>query len=147
MVLDLEGVKKYIPHRDPVLFVDSVKEFKANEYVIAEKKFNGDMEIFKGHFPGFPVLPGVVVVEALAQTAALLVNLSQEKTADESLFFFMSVESAKFRMPVNPDEQVTLKVELVRKRGVVFRFAGTAMVDGKVVANASFTAKWAQREA
>jgi 3-hydroxyacyl-[acyl-carrier-protein] dehydratase len=138
-------VKDLIPHREPILLVDEIVEFKQDELLKATRYFANDDPAFTGHFPGFPVLPGVLSIEALAQAGACFVNLNQGKTADESLFFFMSVESAKFRNPVMPNTTLNLDVDLIKQRRDVYKFHGIASANGKKVTEAIFTAKWAPK--
>lgn len=135
------NVKDLIPHREPMLLVDDVLTFESEKSIHAQRVFAEDDPIFKGHFPGHPVLPGVLAIEALAQTGALLVNLSLNKTAKETLFYFMSIESSKFRSMILPGNTVDLNVEMVKRRGTVFRFEGKASVNGKVATEVAFTAK------
>tara|TARA_R110000868_G_scaffold190862_1_gene434884 strand:- start:186572 stop:187006 length:435 start_codon:yes stop_codon:yes gene_type:complete len=135
------NVKELIPHRDPILLVDEIIEAKAFEYIKAVKHVKEDDEVFKGHFPGYPVWPGVYAIEAVAQTGACLVNLSLEKNAAGTIFYFMSVDHAKFRAPIGPNDKLDLMVSQVKQRGTIFKFKGTVSVSGKVVAEVAFTAK------
>lgn len=140
------NVKELIPHREPILLVDNILEFTKDATLKADRYFAENDPYFEGHFPGFPVLPGVLSIEALAQAGACFVNLNQNKTAKESLFFFMAVESAKFRNPVMPNTTLTLDVELIKQRRDVYKFHGIASSEGKKVTEAIFTAKWAPKE-
>lgn len=135
------NVKDLIPHREPMLLVDEVVEVENEKFIHAQRTFKEDDPIFEGHFPGHPVLPGVLGIEALAQAGALLVNISLGKNAKNTLFYFMSVEGSKFRSMILPGDTVDLEVELVKRRGMVFRFSGKASVSGKVATEVSFTAK------
>ncbi|MFT7433817.1 MAG: 3-hydroxyacyl-[acyl-carrier-protein] dehydratase [Alphaproteobacteria bacterium] len=135
------NVKELIPHRDPILLVDDIIEAKAFDFIKAVKTVRTDDPVFKGHFPSHPVWPGVYAIEALAQTGACLVNLSLEKNAAGTIFYFMSVDSAKFRSPVMPGDKLDLMVKQVKNRATVFKFEGTVKVADKVVAEVAFTAK------
>lgn len=135
------NVKDLIPHREPMLLVDHVVGFESEKSIHAQRTFEEDDPIFKGHFPGHPVLPGVLAIEALAQTGALLVNLSLQKKATETLFYFMSIDSSKFRSMILPGHTLDLKVSLIKRRGTVFRFKGEAIVEGRVATEVVFTAK------
>lgn len=141
------NVKDLIPHREPMLLVDHVVTFENGKSIHAQRTFKETDPIFKGHFPSYPVLPGVLAIEALAQTGALLVNLSLKKTAKETLFYFMSIENSKFRSMILPNHTLDLNVEMVKRRGNVFRFVGKASVEGKVATEVTFTAKLEEVEA
>jgi 3-hydroxyacyl-[acyl-carrier-protein] dehydratase len=140
------NVKELIPHREPMLLVDEVVDFTKGDALKATKHFSQNDPVFAGHFPGFPVLPGVLSIEALAQASACFVNLNQGKTAEESLFFFMSLDSAKFRNPILPGTKVELDVRLIKQRRDVYKFQGTASANGEKVTEATFTAKWAPKQ-
>lgn len=139
------NVKELIPHREPILLVDEITSFEEGKSLTGKRHFPEGDPLFTGHFPGFPILPGVLSVEALAQAGACFVNISKDKTAEESLFFFMSVDNVKFRNPVTPGMTVELSVDLLKHRGDVYKFAGMATSEGKVVAESTFTAKWAAK--
>ena len=141
MAVESYVIEELIPHRSPMLLVDTVLDVTPFEFIKAERTFAKDDPIFGGHFPGHPVLPGVLGIEALAQAGALLVNISVGKKSHETLFFFMSIEKSKFRLPIYPGDVVTLEVKMVRKRGNVFRFEAQAKLGEKVASEVSFTAK------
>ena len=109
--LTLKEIKKLIPHREPMLLIDKVKVVKHFEKAIGEKKIKNNDYYFKGHFPNKPIMPGVFIIEALAQTASVLVMHSLKKTADNKLVYFMSLENAKFRKPVMPNSKLYLYVK------------------------------------
>lgn len=137
-MIDVNELKNYIPHRFPFLLVDRVTEVEKSKKAVGIKNVSANEYFFEGHFPGNPIMPGVLIVEALAQTAGILTNVSAEKKYKG--VYFMSIEKAKFRKPVVPGDQLRLEVELVRQRSTVLRFSGLAKVDDKVVAEAEFTA-------
>ncbi|MAF31265.1 MAG: 3-hydroxyacyl-[acyl-carrier-protein] dehydratase FabZ [Magnetococcales bacterium] len=134
-------VQDLIPHRDPILLVDHITQAEPYKFIKATKKVKEDEEVFKGHFPSHPVWPGVYAIEAIAQTGACLVNLSLEKKAEETIFYFMSVDSAKFRQPIAPGDELELEVTQEKMRGTIFKFAGQVKVAGQIAAEVAFTAK------
>jgi 3-hydroxyacyl-[acyl-carrier-protein] dehydratase len=138
--LDIERIIEMIPHRYPFLMIDRVIETIADVSAIGIKNVSINENFFQGHFPGKPVMPGVLIVEAMAQTAAVLVVQTLGKEAEGKLVYFMSVDNARFRRPVGPGDTLHIHVEKQRQRGPVWKFAGTAKVDGKVCAEAVFAA-------
>ncbi len=139
-------IEHYLPHRPPMLFVDEVLEVVPHESLKARKVFPAELDVFKGHFPGHPVLPGVFTVEALAQAAALLVNISHDLSAEQTLFSFMSIETTRFRAPVLPNDIVELNVQQERARLDVYKFTAQAFVGDKRVAETGFAAKLIRKE-
>lgn len=146
-VFNIEKVKSLIPHRYPFLLVDKVLEItEAN--IKALKNVTINEPFFQGHFPGSPVMPGVLIVEALAQAAGVLMGNAIERSGasmEDKLMFFMSIDNVKFRQVVVPGDQVHLQVELTQKRASIAKFAGKALVDGKVVTEANFMAMISDR--
>ncbi|MGO1117494.1 3-hydroxyacyl-ACP dehydratase FabZ [Rhodovibrionaceae bacterium A322] len=138
--VDILGIMDRIPHRYPFLLLDRVIDIQLGESAVGLKNVTLNEPHFQGHFPRQPVMPGVLIVEAMAQTAAVLVVETLEGEAAGKLVYFMSIEGAKFRKTVVPGDQLLLNVTKTRNRGPVWRFDGEATVDGKVVAEASFTA-------
>tara|TARA_B100001750_G_scaffold222057_1_gene211138 strand:+ start:185 stop:631 length:447 start_codon:yes stop_codon:yes gene_type:complete len=138
--LTLKEIKKLIPHREPMLLIDKVKVVKHFEKAIGEKKIKNNDYYFKGHFPNKPIMPGVFIIEALAQTASVLVMHSLKKTADKKLVYFMSLENAKFRKPVMPNSKLYLYVKKKQHRGKVWKFSGEAKVNNIKVAEAIYSA-------
>ena len=138
--LTLKDIKKLIPHREPMLLIDKVKIVKHLESAIGEKKIKNNEHFFKGHFPNKPIMPGVFIIEALAQTASVLVMHSLKKTSDNKLVYFMSLENAKFRKPVVPNSTLILNVKKKQHRGLVWKFSGEAIVGKAKVANATYSA-------
>ena len=138
--LTLKEIKKLIPHREPMLLIDKVKVVKHFEKAIGEKKIKNNEHFFKGHFPNKPIMPGVFIIEALAQTASVLVMHSLKKTADKKLVYFMSLENAKFRKPVMPNSKLYLYVKKKQHRGKVWKFSGEAKVNNIKVAEAIYSA-------
>lgn len=137
---DVSGIMEMIPHRYPFLMVDRIIEARANYGAIGLKNVSMNEHYFAGHFPAKPVMPGVLIIEALAQTAAVLVVHTLGPGAMGKLVYFMSVESARFRHPVVPGDQLELHVLKERSRGTVWKFSGEARVSDRVCAEAVFTA-------
>ncbi len=138
--LDVRRVMAALPHRYPMLLVDRVERIVPGESITAIKAVSMNEGFFQGHFPGRPIMPGVLIVEALAQAAGVLAVESFELAGSGKLVYFMAIEGAKFRNPVEPGCLLKLDVEFVQKRATVSKFAGKASVDGKTVAEANFTA-------
>lgn len=138
--IDINQIIKMIPHRYPFLLVDKVIDLEHGESAVGIKNVTINEPFFQGHFPGHPVMPGVLIIESMAQTAAIVVVDAMGGENEGKLVYFMSVESAKFRRPVGPGDCLHIHVTKVRARGAVWRFQGYAKVDGKVVAEALFTA-------
>jgi len=138
--LTLKDIKKLIPHREPMLLIDKVKVVKHLESAIGEKKIKNNEHFFKGHFPNKPIMPGVFIIEALAQTASVLVMHSLKMTSDNKLVYFMSLENAKFRKPVMPNSKLYLYVKKKQHRGLVWKFSGEAKVNNIKVAEAIYSA-------
>ena len=136
--LDRNYVKKYLPHRDPMLFIDRVKVLSENAITI-ESDVDPDAAYFKGHFPGMPIMPGVLIIETVAQAGALLVSLTRGLSADKFIAF-SNVDAVKFRRPVEPGEVLTIDVEIEKIRLPFYKFIGTAKVDGKLAASLKFAA-------
>lgn len=137
---DLDRIKRMIPHRDPFLLIDSVRDIRNSEFAIGEKAVTGEEYFFEGHFPGRPIMPGVLIVEAMAQTAAVLVVQTLDMVDQGKLVYFMTVDKTRFRAPVLPGAALELHVSVQRSKGRVWKFSGVAKVDGKAVAEAEFGA-------
>lgn len=138
--IDRERIMEMIPHRDPFLMIDAVTDVVANERATGIKRVSPDEYYFRGHFPARPVMPGVVIIEAMAQTAAVLVVRTLGPASEGKLVYFMSVENAKFRQPVIPGNRLHIHVTKLQNRGNVWKFKGEAKVEGKRVADAVFAA-------
>ena len=137
---DIRQVMAALPHRYPMLLVDRVSELVVDERITAIKAVTINESFFQGHFPGRPIMPGVLIVEALAQAAGVLAVESLGLAGSGKLVYFMAIDGAKFRTPVEPGCLLELKVSFVQKRSSVCKFAGQAFVDGKLAAEANFTA-------
>lgn len=138
--LDIRGVMAALPHRYPMLLVDRVESLIPDQSISAIKAVTINEQFFQGHFPGRPIMPGVLIVEALAQAAGVLAVQSLGLANSGKLVYFMAIDGAKFRQPVEPGVLLRLDVEFVQKRATVCKFTGRASVDGKLAAEANFTA-------
>ncbi len=138
--LDIRAVLAALPHRYPMLLVDRVAELIPDQSIRAIKAVSFNESFFQGHFPGRPIMPGVLQIEALAQAAGILAVESLGLAGSGKLVYFMAIEGAKFRAPVEPGCLLTLEAEFVQKRASVCKFAGRASVDGKLTCETSFTA-------
>ena len=137
ITLDINGVMKYLPHRYPFLLVDRVLEFESGKSIRALKNVTCNEPYFTGHFPHRPLMPGVIIIEALAQTAGLLAFLTADVIPDEDTrFYFVGIDKARFRKPVEPGDQLILIVNLERNFKGIYRLACRAEVAGEEVANA-----------
>ena len=137
--LDIEAIKEMIPHRHPFLMIDGVINLVPDVEVTGIKNVTGEEDFFEGHFPGHPIMPGVLIVEAMAQTSAILVIGTVGKQPG-SMVYFMSVDQARFRKPVFPGDRLMLHVVKKRNRGKVWKFKGEARVGDNLVAEATFSA-------
>ena len=137
---DLAKIMELIPHRFPFLFIDKVTRLVPGERSVGIKNVTINEPFFAGHFPGQPIMPGVLLIEAMAQTAGVTVMAAKQETESTPLVYFMTVDSARFRKPVVPGDVVELHVEKLQARGAVWKFKGEAIVDGVRKAEAVFTA-------
>jgi 3-hydroxyacyl-[acyl-carrier-protein] dehydratase len=139
-VVDIQRIMRSIPHRYPFLLVDRMIEVIPNVSAIGVKNVSINEPFFAGHFPGHPVMPGVLLIESMAQTAGALVVITLGPAAEGRVVYFMSIEGAKFRRPVVPGDQVLIHVVKERNRGNVWKFHAVAKVDGVAVAEATYSA-------
>ena len=139
MILNIEEIKKIIPHRDPFLFLNSLEIIEDNNKGIGKMIFNENDYFFEGHFPNNPIVPGVVIVEAMAQTAGVVVSQKLSKNHDQSVLF-MSINKAKFRKPVLPNYKIIFYVELLNNLKNVYKFLGKAYHNDAIVAESEFSA-------
>jgi 3-hydroxyacyl-[acyl-carrier-protein] dehydratase len=138
--IELPRIMEMIPHRHPFLMIDKVVDAVANQRATGIKNLSADEYYFKGHFPARAVMPGVLIIEAMAQTAAVLVVHTLGAESEGKLVYFMSVDSARFRRPVFPPARLEIHVTKQRNRGNVWKFEGTAKIGGDVMAEAVFAA-------
>lgn len=138
--VDIKRILQMIPHRYPMLMVDRVVDMHLDASAIGIKNVSINEPFFQGHFPSEPVMPGVLIVEAMAQTAAVLVVATFGADSEGKLVYFMTIDGVRFRRPVVPGDRLELHVSKVQSRANVWKFAGKAIVEGKVAAEATFAA-------
>jgi 3-hydroxyacyl-[acyl-carrier-protein] dehydratase len=143
-MMDIKEIQKLLPHRYPFLLVDRIIDIEPGIKAVGIKNVTINEEFFQGHFPGHPVMPGVLIIEALAQVAGVLAFRSG--VSEGRSVYFMSIEKAKFRKPVVPGDQLRLEISVLQQRGNVWKFSGNAVVEEKVVAEAEFTAMVTDRD-
>ncbi len=139
MKLDIQEIKKLIPHREPFLFVDTCEIVVPGEHGKSKKYFSENEYFFKGHFPNNPIVPGVIIVEAMAQTAGIVVSYKLRDFKEKSVLF-MSVNKAKFRKPILPNEQVSFEVKIVNRVRDVYKFEGICFKDDIKTSESEFSA-------
>ncbi|MEM9468964.1 MAG: 3-hydroxyacyl-ACP dehydratase FabZ [Pseudomonadota bacterium] len=139
-IIDVQQIMKMIPHRYPILLVDRIIDFEPDQYAVGLKNVTMNEPHFTGHFPGIPVMPGVLIVEAMAQTAAILVVETLGEEAMGKVVYFMTIDNARFRKPVGPGDALHIHVEKVRNKGPVWKFSGVAKVGDTVCAEATISA-------
>ncbi len=135
--MDIHSILKHLPHRYPFLLIDRVLDYKEGEYLTAYKNVTYNENYFVGHFPIRPVMPGVLILEALAQATGILAfKTNGTMPTDKSLYYFVGIDKARFKQPVEPGDQLVLEVKLDKKKGPIWKFSAVAKVEGKVVASA-----------
>ena len=139
MKLNTKEIKKLIPHREPFLFVDTCEILISGEHGKSEKLFSANEYFFKGHFPSNPIVPGVIIVEAMAQTAGIVVSYKLKEYKEKSVLF-MSVNKAKFRKPIHPDDKVSFEVKFINSVRNVYKFEGICYKGNTKVSEAEFSA-------
>lgn len=136
-VLNINDIRKILPHRYPMLLVDKVLDWEAGKKITAIKNVSANEEFFNGHFPHYPVMPGVLIIEALAQTAAIFAFMSADaKLADDAIVYFATIDKARFKRPVEPGDQLVMEAELIRNMRGMWKFKTVGMVDGQVAVEA-----------
>ena len=138
--IEIGEILKRIPHRYPFLLVDRAEEYRPNQSIVGVKCVTMNEPFFQGHFPGYPVMPGVLICEALAQTGAVLMSKSLDVDVAGKTILFMSLDNCRFRAPVRPGDVLRMPVEVLRARGDVFKFRGKALVGDRLAAEAEFAA-------
>lgn len=137
--MDINEIMKYLPHRYPFLLVDRIVEIGESK-IVGLKNVTINEPFFQGHFPGHPIMPGVLLIEAMAQVGGIFAFKSMNATPETKVVYFMGIDKARFRKPVLPGDQIRFELELLKKRGPVYSFKGNAFVDGKLVAEAELLA-------
>ena len=140
VVIDYAEVMRRLPHRYPFLLVDKAEAFVPNTSITGIKNVSHNEPFFPGHFPIDPVMPGVLIVEAMAQTGALLMSKSLDVVVEGKVIMFMSIDGVRFRKPARPGDQLRMDVVVTRQRGDIFKFRGETFIDGKLAAEAEFAA-------
>jgi beta-hydroxyacyl-ACP dehydratase FabZ len=137
---DIREILNYLPHRYPFLLVDRILEIVPGEKIVGIKNVSMNEPFFQGHFPGNPIMPGVLIVEAMAQTGGLLFLMTQKKAENDTVFYFMGIDKVRFRKPVTPGDQLVMEVRLLKLRSKVVKMSATATVDQNLVAEAELMA-------
>ena len=133
-MLDIKDIMNVLPHRYPFLLIDRILEMERGKKIVGIKNITFNEPFFQGHFPNYPIMPGVLLIEAMAQTGGVLaLSFEQEKVKDKN-FYFSSIDKVKFRKPVVPGDQVRFEVEVIKQRSFLWRFSGKASVDDSLVA-------------
>ncbi|MBW2406515.1 MAG: 3-hydroxyacyl-ACP dehydratase FabZ [Deltaproteobacteria bacterium] len=143
---DIQEIMKLLPHRYPFIMIDRILELTPGEKVVALKNVTINEPFFQGHFPGNPIMPGVLIVEAMGQAGAILAAKSLTREPHASLIYFMGMDKVKFRKPVTPGDQLIFKMQFLKQRRNVFKMSGTAYVDEKVVAEAELMATFGEEK-
>jgi len=144
MILDINDIQKILPHRPPFLLIDRIIEMETGKRIVGIKNVTINEPFFVGHFPNYPVMPGVLIIEAMAQTGGVLA-LRDEAIGSDKLVLFAAIEEAKFRRPVVPGDQLRLELEVLQRHTTFARMKGKAHVDGKLVAEAILICKIAEK--
>jgi 3-hydroxyacyl-[acyl-carrier-protein] dehydratase len=145
MILDITGIQKILPHRYPFLMIDAVLEMERLKRVVGIKNVTINENFFAGHFPGKPVMPGVLIIESMAQAGGVLL-LQEVPERDSKLLYFVAIDDARFRRPVVPGDQLRVEVDVLSWRGTFCKLAGKASVDGQLAAEATLMCKMVDRD-
>ncbi len=143
--IDIEGIMNLLPHRYPLLMVDRILEYQKLKSIVGIKNVTINEQFFQGHFPGRPVMPGVLIVEAMAQTGGVLI-MQEFDNIEDYVIFFMTIDKVKFRKPVIPGDQIRMELEVLMFRRKICKLKGQAFVDGQLVASAEFTSMLVKKD-
>lgn len=146
MLLDINGIQKILPHRHPFLMVDAIEEMERWKRIVGIKNVTINEGYFQGHFPGKPIMPGVLIIESMAQTGGLLL-LQEVPDREKKLLYFVAIDNARFRRPVIPGDQLKIEVNVAAWRGTFCKLEGRASVNGELAAEATLMCKMVDREA
>ncbi|MDD2501112.1 MAG: 3-hydroxyacyl-ACP dehydratase FabZ [Geobacter sp.] len=146
MPMDVNAIMKILPHRYPFLLVDRIVELEHGKRCVGIKNVSINEPFFPGHFPGHPVMPGVLIIEAMAQVAGIMAYLASDEETRKKVSYFMAIDSAKFRKPVMPGDQLQIEITTTMNRRGIWGVDGKAFVDGKLVTEASLKATFAPAE-
>jgi len=144
-MLDINEIMKILPHRYPFLLVDRIVELETGKRIVGIKNVTVNEPFFSGHFPGYPVMPGVLIIEAMAQVAAILAYVSSDESVRSKVTYFVGIDNARFRKPVVPGDQLRLELEAVGCKRGIWNFSGTVQVADKLVAEADLKATFADK--
>ncbi|GFE61213.1 3-hydroxyacyl-ACP dehydratase FabZ [Geobacter sp. AOG2] len=144
-MLDINEIMKILPHRYPFLLVDRIVELETGKRIVGIKNVTVNEPFFPGHFPGHPVMPGVLIIEAMAQVAAILAYVSSDESVRSKVTYFVGIDNARFRKPVVPGDQLRLELEAVGCKRGIWTFSGKVLVAGKLVAEADLKATFADK--
>ena len=139
-MLDSNSIQKILPHRYPFILVDRILEIEHGKRIVGIKNVTINEPFFQGHFPGFPIMPGVLIIEAMAQTWGICVFALHPEEAENKNLFFTGIDKARFRRPVLPGDQLRFEMQLIKHRETLWKFGGTATVEGELVAEAELLA-------
>jgi 3-hydroxyacyl-[acyl-carrier-protein] dehydratase len=145
MILDIQGIQKILPHRYPFLLIDGIEEMERWKRIVGIKNVTANENYFQGHFPGKPIMPGVLIIESMAQTAGLLL-LQEVPDREKKLLYFVAIDNARFRRPVVPGDQLRVEVKVIAWRGGFGKFEGRATVNGDLAAEATLMCKMVDLE-
>jgi beta-hydroxyacyl-ACP dehydratase FabZ len=138
--LDINTIARHLPHRYPFLLVDRIVEIEGQERIVGIKNVTVNEQFFNGHFPGRPVMPGVLICEAMAQVGAILAHTARGSSSNDKIFLLTGLDNVKFKRPVEPGDQLRLELTSLKRRGFFWKMRGTATVEGKLVAHADISA-------
>ena len=138
--IDIEGIIKLLPHRYPFILVDRILEVASGESIVGLKNVTINEPFFQGHFPTRPIMPGVLILEGMAQVGGLLAYITEQDMVGEKLIYFAAMDGVKFRQPVVPGDQIIFKLNVLKRKGKIWKMAGQALVENKLVAEAQLMA-------